>query len=170
MIILVQIVTTNVTNVLEQLKTVLFVQESENSLSTQKMMLITNVSVHPTIIREKMELVTNVTLNVMNVQELPQIVMSVLMIESKILNQTAHAQVINMKELMDSVKNVHSDVMNVLEQLILVMENVLMKQDSWMNATVNQDGMKLTSKQNVYLVKHSVTLVLVLPTIVTTVP
>lgn len=170
MITLVQTVTINVTNVKVGQQTVFLVQDSENSLSTQKMILKTNVSVHPTIMREKMDFVMNVTLNVMNVQELPQIVMSVLMIESKIVNQTAHAQVINMKELMDSVKNVHSDVMNVLEQKILVMENVLMKPDSWMNAIVNQDIMKLTSKQNVYLVKHSVTLVLVLPTIVTTVP
>jgi hypothetical protein len=113
MMTLVENVTTDVTNVKEQLKTVQFVLESENSLSTLKQIFQTNVSVHPTFSKVMMEVAKNVILNVLNVPVLMIIVTLVLMTESKELNQTAHAQVINLKMLKDIVKNVHIDVQNV---------------------------------------------------------
>lgn len=93
-----------------------------------------NVFAHPTISKtQTLYYVNHVPLLVKNVQFLLIIVTHALLKESKVLNQHAHAQVTNMKELMDIVTNVHSDVVNVTEMLILVMvKNVLTKQELWM--------------------------------------
>jgi len=92
-----------------------------------------NVFAHPTISKTQILYYVNyVPPLVTNVQFHLIIVIHALLKESKVLNQNAHAQVTNTKELMDIVTNVHSDVVNVTEMLILVMvKNVLTGQELW---------------------------------------
>jgi len=125
-----------------------------------------NVSVHPTIMKTKMmELVMNVLLLVKNAQFQQIIVMIVQLIESKELNQTAHAQLDNSKTRKVFVKIVHTDVIHVMEILIIVMEkNVLTKPELWTNVSVFPDTLKLLVKSNVKNVKTSVKHVQPLPT------
>jgi len=85
-------VTILVMNVLEPLKTVPNVLESENSLPIMNLILQMNVSAHPTIMKHWTELAMNVILNVQNVQPLLRIVTHAQLIESKKLNQNAHTQ------------------------------------------------------------------------------
>lgn len=121
--------------------------------------------------KDPTELATNVTPNVLNVPYQLKIVTPVPQTESKVLNQIAHAQVINTRVLMDIVPNVHSDVANVSEPLTIVMvKNVLTGQESWTTVGVLLDIMKSTRKKNVKNVKPSVQLVPLLLTIVTPVP
>lgn len=78
------------------------------------MVLIMNVFAHPTISNtQKLYFVKNVPPLVQNVQFQLIIVIHAQLKESKVLNQPVHAQVINTRELMDIVTNVHSDVVNV---------------------------------------------------------
>lgn len=161
MTILVQIVTTLVMSVLDQLTTVPYVMESENSLP-MLMVLQMNVSVHPTIMNQKMtELAMNVVLLVLNVQFQLLTVTHAQLIEFKDLNQTAHAQMDNTKTDQDIVKIVHTDVKHVMEVPTIVMEkNVLTKPELWMNVSVYLDTMKLKAKPNVLYAKTSVKLAL----------
>lgn len=123
-------VTTDVKNVKVLTTIVLYVLMTEYSLSTKKMIFQTNVFALPINSKEQMEVAKNVTTDVLNAQLHGIIVTPVPTKEYKILNQTAHAQVINTRQLMDIVPNVHSGAVNVKEPLTLVMvKNVLTRQE-----------------------------------------
>jgi len=106
--ILVQNVTTDVKNVLIHTTIVPYVLMIEYSLSTKKKIFQTNVFALPTFSKELTEVAKNVTPDVLNAQYHMIIVTPVPTKEYKVLNQTAHAQVINTRQLMDIVMNVHS--------------------------------------------------------------
>lgn len=96
MMTLVLIVNCHVTNVKVVLLIVLHVLEFENSLSMMMRILLMNVFAHPTISKtQTLYFVMNVTPLVKNVHFHLLIVTHVLLKESQVLNQTAHAQVIN---------------------------------------------------------------------------